>query len=244
MAELIRSAKSSSDWNEYELFAFNIVIEDFDAATFFGTPQLPATTVSPVILNNIARPPPPAVITKDERLFFEFLNRANVMEKAAVDDFTGHILRMLDFDGDERSITTKRELSFTMCGTRVRAKADLAVMFRSSTVIDEPILQLIAEAIAAFVENNRVMQPPLAQQIIPAMTMVGPRPIFYKVPVTQDLVSALVTGQYPAQPTVVQRLVPPVPEEEAYMIHGMNPLVDRRIVFQCLEAMRTLLVSS
>lgn len=112
-----------------------------------------------------------------------------------------------------------------------------------STVTDEPIPQLVAAAIAGFVENNRLRRPPLAQEIIPAITMVGPRPIFYKVPVTQALVSAIITAQYPAQPTIVQRLVPPVPDEEAYIIYGMNSLVDRRIVFQCLEAMRGLLVS-
>lgn len=125
MAQLIRSAKSGSGWSDNELFAFNIVIQDVDAATFFGTPQLPATCISPVILNNVARPPPPAVVTKEERIFFEFLNRANVLEKAAVGDFAGHILRMLDFDGHKRSITTERELTFTMCGT---AKADIAIM--------------------------------------------------------------------------------------------------------------------
>ncbi|KAF9065411.1 hypothetical protein BDP27DRAFT_1269355 [Rhodocollybia butyracea] len=71
--------------------------------------------------------------------------------------------------------------------------------------------------------------------------MVGPRPIFYKVPVTQDLVSYLSTGQYPSQPTIVQRLVPPVADKEAYMVHGMNPLADRRVVFRCLKAMGALL---
>lgn len=109
---------------------------------------------------------------------------------------------------------------------------------------DEPIPQLVAEAVAAFVENSRLRWRPLAQQTLPAITMVGARPIFYKIPVTQALVSALITAQYPAQPTIVQRLVPPVPDEDAYMIHGMNPLPDRLIVFQCLEAMRALLVSN
>lgn len=103
---------------------------------------------------------------------------------------------------------------------------------------------MIAEAIAAFVENNRLRRPPLAQETIYAITMVGTRPIFYKIPVTQALVDDLVTAQYPAQPTVVQRLVPPVPDPSAYMRHGMNRLVDRRIVFQCLEAMRAMLESN
>ena len=134
MAQLIRSAKSGSDWSHNELIAFNIVIQDVNAATFFGTPQLPATTVSPVILNNLTWPPP-AVVTKEEHIFFEFLARANVLEVAAVDNFAGHVLRMLDFDGGERSIATKRELSFTMCGTRVWAKADITVMEGSTYLL-------------------------------------------------------------------------------------------------------------
>ncbi|KAF9522385.1 hypothetical protein CPB83DRAFT_115160 [Crepidotus variabilis] len=113
---------------------------------------------------------------------------------------------------------------------------------KRSTVVGEPIPPLIAASTAAFVENIRLRRPPLAQQTIPAITIVGQRPIFYKVPVTQALVSALITAEYSAEPTVTQSLVPPVLDEEAYyMIHGMNPLEDRRIVFQCLETMRKLL---
>ena len=125
MAQLIRSSKSGGEWTDYELFAFNIVTQDVDIATFFGAPQLPPTTVSPAILNNVA---PPAVITKEDRLFFGYLERANVCGEAAVNDFAGHILRMLNFDDNSRSIATRRELSFTMCGTRVRARADIAVL--------------------------------------------------------------------------------------------------------------------
>lgn len=112
-----------------------------------------------------------------------------------------------------------------------------------TTVTDEPKPQLIAAVIAAFVENNRLRGHPLLQQTFPAITMVGPCPVFYKIPVTQALVDALITSQYPAQPTVVQRLVPLVPDPDSYRRQGMNPLENRGIVFQCLEAMRGLLVS-
>jgi len=126
MAHFIRSAKSGSDWTENELFAFNIVIQDVDVATFFGFPHFPPTTVSPVILNNALQPDLP--ISKDDRLFFQYLERANIGEEATVNDFAGHILRMLNFDDEGRLIATKRELSFTMCGTRVWAEADITVM--------------------------------------------------------------------------------------------------------------------
>ena len=128
MAQLIRSAKSGSDWTDNDLFAFNIVTQDVGVATFFGAPHLPPTTISPVVLNNALRPALRAVISKEDRLFFKYLDRANIGEEAAVDDFAGHILRMLNFDDDDRSIATKRDLSFTMCGTRVWAKADIAIL--------------------------------------------------------------------------------------------------------------------
>ena len=111
------------------------------------------------------------------------------------------------------------------------------------TTVKEPKPRLIAEAIAAFIENNRLRALPLPQKTFPAITMVGPCPIFYKVPITQALVDNLIAGRYPAQPTIVQRLVPPVPDPNSYRMSGMNLLQDRRIVFQCLEAMRRLLVS-
>lgn len=74
-----------------------------------------------------------------------------------------------------------------------------------------------------------------SQQTFPAITIVGPCPIFYKIPVTQALVDTLITAQYPKQPTIVQRLVPPVPYPDLYSRHGLNPLENRAIVFGGVE---------
>lgn len=107
----------------------------------------------------------------------------------------------------------------------------------------EPQAQLIAEAIAAFIANNRHRVLPLAQETLLGITMVGASPIFYKIPITLALVTAVVTAQYPAQPTIVQRFVPPVANPIHYARDGMRPLGNRLIVFQCLEAMRALILS-
>ena len=107
----------------------------------------------------------------------------------------------------------------------------------------EPQAQLIAEAIAAFVANNRQRVLPLAQETLLGITLVGTSPIFYKIPITLALIAALITAQYPAQHTIVQRFVPPVANPIHYMRDGMRPLNNRLIVFQCLEAMRALMVS-
>lgn len=115
--------------------------------------------------------------------------------------------------------------------------------FERDAVTYEPQAQLIAEAIAAFVANNRHRVLPTAQEILLGITMVGASPIFYKIPITQALITAVNTAQYPAQPTIVQRLVPPVANPIHYAREGMRPLGNRVILFQCLEAMRDLMVS-
>ena len=130
MAQIVRSAKSGNKWTENELIGFNITVNTVDVQTFFNVAQLPPTNVSPVILNNVDAPPPPAVLTKDEYLFFTYLERAENALECCVDDLAGHILRMLDFDDvvHRRSLAIKKELSFTMCGETVYAKPDYTVM--------------------------------------------------------------------------------------------------------------------
>lgn len=82
---------------------------------------------------------------------------------------------------------------------------------------------------------------PAADQTFLGIAMVGTSLVFYKIPITQTPADDLAYGRYPAQPTIVQRLVPPVQNENTYKRLGMIPLEKRRIVFRCLEGMRELL---
>ncbi|KAH8831918.1 hypothetical protein DL96DRAFT_1667921 [Flagelloscypha sp. PMI_526] len=255
MAGLNRTAKSGSDWTSSELLAFNISIEDVDVSTFFGIDQLPKVTISSIVLDNDRKPEHP--ISKDARLFFYYLDRANIREKAAVNDFALYLLKLLDFDDEERAIVMRKELTFDMCGNRVYAKPDLCVMrdyelvlmvqeekvsyiemytsfllLRAFNLKDiHPVPQLVADAIAAFVSNNQGQHKQEST------------PLFYKIPISNALVEAVSTAQYPAQPTVVQRLLPPVPDVDFYLDQGLNPLENRIIVLKCCEALKGLLVS-
>lgn len=74
------------------------------------------------------------------------------------------------------------------------------------------------------------------------ITMVGTAPIFYRVIVTERLLRALKHGSYPDEETIVLRFVPPVPQREDYLSFGMRPVANRRIVFQCFEGLKTLMV--
>lgn len=74
--------------------------------------------------------------------------------------------------------------------------------------------------------------------------MVGISPVFYRIFVTMALVDALVTSTYPVEKTTVFRYVPPVPDPQNYAAEGMRPLENRRIVFQCLEAFKSIVIVS
>ena len=70
------------------------------------------------------------------------------------------------------------------------------------------------------------------------LTLTGTVPTFYKIPVTDTLLYSIITVQFPPQPTVVQRLIPPVPNITRLFKDGMRPLENRRIILQCLEAFK------
>jgi hypothetical protein len=68
--------------------------------------------------------------------------------------------------------------------------------------------------------------------------MSGTAPTFYRIPVTEELVDAISCAQHPPNQIVVDKLVPPVPHLHSYMLDGIIPLENRRIVIQCLEAFK------
>jgi hypothetical protein len=55
MTDLLRTAKSGSDWIEAQLRAFNIIVEFQDAATFFGVDPLPQPAVAGEFVNHLTR---------------------------------------------------------------------------------------------------------------------------------------------------------------------------------------------
>lgn len=197
-------------------------------------------------------------------------------EESAVDDFAAFLLRMFDYEADgDRVIRQHPEVSFQMCGQSVSAKPDLAVCDDSECklLVQEvnvslpsvlsitslnPVMQrgashssvgeaqLIAEAIAAFSENNwnRKMSglPALESQAIPGILMSGVSPVFYRIFVGAELVRCACLGVYPTTPTVVHRCIPPVPNQPAYHTEGLLPLQNRRPVLQCFEAFKQFVV--
>ena len=97
MANLLRSAKSGSDWGPSELHAYNIVVEFQNAATFFGVDPLPRPAVAAEVLN---------VVSADEMVNDVNYKLLRYMDLAmdpvpagesAVVDFAVHLLTLLGY---------------------------------------------------------------------------------------------------------------------------------------------------
>ncbi|KAJ3510103.1 hypothetical protein NLJ89_g4865 [Agrocybe chaxingu] len=190
MAQLIRRPKSGSDWTANELAAYNITVVFQDAATFFETPDLP----QPLRNLDLATTQVPA-------------------EESAVVDFAVLLLRALGYAPRGRTLRTRKDLILLVCGENRHAKPDVCLIDEEETVLlvqedrrymapEDPEAQLIVEAIAAFTANNRTRVqtlglPPLPSKVIADITMTGTSPVFYKINVSAEIVTAVGGGAYP-----------------------------------------------
>jgi hypothetical protein len=255
MAELIRSAKSGSDWTSNELAAYNILVEYQDAATFFGTPNLPLpATVNPAIFT--AAGPDDAV---DDGVY-ELLRTMDLAmssapaEESAVDDFAFLLLRALNYNARGRVLRTRKDIPLVVCGENRHAKTDVCVVDQNEILLlvqedkrhmdnSDPEPQLIAEAIAAFAANNRTRQHtlnqlPLNSKVMAGITIRGTAPIFYKIKVTTTLVTSVAGGAYPRGTTTVYAHIPNIPRPNRRWSEGMRPLDNRRVILSCYEAFK------
>ncbi len=57
---------------------------------------------------------------------------------------------------------------------------------------------------------------------VPGITLLGSAPTFYKIAVTQALLTALATAQYPETPTIVQKFRPLVEDPLVFYQNGMG----------------------
>jgi hypothetical protein len=110
-----------------------------------------------------------------------------------------------------------------------------------------PSTQLVLEAVAAFDANNRRQEelqlPPQQHAIMPGIMLIGTYPIFYKIPVSITLLTAIQECQYPEQETVVNYYAPVLPEHldgEGYY-QGMKPVGNRNVLLSCYEAFKQFL---
>ncbi|KAH9012852.1 hypothetical protein EDB83DRAFT_2444615 [Lactarius deliciosus] len=260
MATLVRSTKSGSDWTRNELRAYNITVAPQDVTTFFGNPSLPQPSVHKVILDN-KKYPPDGIADKPDRNFFFYLETAMSIPpggESAFGDFVAHLLGLLGYDDvGDRFICRQKDITLLIGERYTNATADVCLVTRRNTkillVVQEdknflegvdPEPQLIAQAIAAFQYNNLLLESsgkePIRAKTIPGIVIFGTTPTFYKITVTQDLVDAVVGARYPANPTAVYKLIPPVEDLYGLDQDGMQPLNNRAVILGCFEAFKQL----
>ncbi|KAK6967040.1 hypothetical protein R3P38DRAFT_2753981 [Favolaschia claudopus] len=255
MSQLIRSAKSGSDWTQNDLDSYRIRVEYLDVATFFQIPDLPQPTVRHPAILTLSDP----ANTTDEDVYQFLRGMEQAMlpldaEESAVDDFAVLLLREVGYAPLGRIIRTRKDIPLVICGENRHAKTDVCIIDDSGILLlvqedkrhlegGNPIPQLIAEAIAAFQSNNVTREqvlglPPLHSKVVAGITMKGTAPIFFKIPMTQELSAAVMGGRYPIVETVVQALLPPIERPSSRLVEGMLPLDNRLRLLSCYEAFK------
>ncbi len=73
---------------------------------------------------------------------------------------------------------------------------------------------------------------------MPGIILYGTMPIFYKIPITTNLVHNVWHGTYPSEPTIVSIHVPDLPSPKHRYSKGMKPLDNRQAVLCCYEAFK------
>lgn len=254
MANLLRSAKSGSDWGVSELAAYNIKVQFQDAVTFFGVDPLPAPTVAVELLTRVNADDMDADSNYKLIRYMDLAMDPVPTEESAVDDFAVQLLTVLGYVPRSRMARTRADIPLWICGELRHAKTDVCIVDSDDILLltqedkrhkeqKDPEPQLIAEAIAAFQANNnrrtRVLgQDPIKAKVVPGIILVGSSPTFFKVPVTSELAEAVALGEYPATPTVVRAHLPVLPRPARRLSEGMKPLDNRRRILACYEAFK------
>ena len=257
MAEIIRCAKSGSDWTTNELAAYNITVEYQDVATFFGAHDLPQpATINPAVLTTTS--PDDAVDTG----VYEILRTMDLAmapapaEESAIDGFAVLLLRALGHTTRGRVLRSRKDIPLIICGENRLAKTDVCVVDQNEILLlvqedkrhlenSDPEPQLIAEAIAAFAANNRarqktLRQPPLDSKVMAGITMQGTAPIFCKIKAATTLVACVAGGLYPQAVTTVYAHIPSIPRPNRRWSEAVKPLENREVILPCFESFKLL----
>jgi len=167
MANLLRTAKSGSDWTRAELDAYNITIVPQTKTEFFGTNDFPDPT-EPSLLGFMTNESRQTATDKKTKQLLHYLDLAmdpKMGQEAAVDNFAAELLRGLNYDDNDRIVFIRHALPFLICGENSIAQTDVCLMDddeillllqedKRLTSMKDPEPQIIAETIAAFATNN------------------------------------------------------------------------------------------
>ncbi|KAJ7779220.1 hypothetical protein B0H16DRAFT_1300546, partial [Mycena metata] len=128
--------------------------------------------------------------------------------RSTVDDFAVILLRKLGYTPvGRRAIRTRKNIPFLIYGEKRLAKTDVCIIAddgisrvgKNKGKGEEPIPHLVAEAITVFRSNNVAREQtlglsPIPLKVIPGIPMEGTSPTFFKIPVTQNMMTVVMGG--------------------------------------------------
>ncbi|KAK0470241.1 uncharacterized protein EV420DRAFT_100107 [Desarmillaria tabescens] len=256
MANITRSSKPSNDWTSNDLAAYNITVLCQSTDAFFGyTPNTIPDGIDPDFLTATIVPPNCENLSDHTYRLLQYLDiatHAGSNQESAINDFAKELLSLLGFEERGTVLRLRYSIPFMICGDDGRvAQTNLCLVQGNTTILlviqnetaigtKNPEAQVIAEAIAAFQYNNvardRNGLDPLDSMTIPAITMISTRPVFYKIPVTQQLSNAIAMAQCPVSKTEIVKCV--VAPHSCRLSEGMEVPEFRQEVLQHYEAFR------
>ena len=104
----------------------------------------------------------------------------------------------------------------------------------------------MAAALGAFCKDNEKRATkelaPMSSKMYIGIITIASAHFFYKITITQALVDAVRRkSKSPAEEIIIERFIPPVRDIDDFLRDGMLPLDNRRVIFQCYEALKELL---
>ena len=221
----IWSAKSGSGWTKNELIAYNISVSSVPAEDFFSSVAKPLLDhLDPNILIAPAGAKGPN-LSDTVIVYLGYFDLAvSATQESSIDNFAVRTLDLLGFNKCSTVVATYYAIPLTICADSNQIAQMYVCLLHHPTMvllvlIEDKTLsnrtdaesQVIADAIAAFQFNNQKQKERgiagLAAMTIPCFTMSGTCLTFYLIPVTQELITAVISGMYPATETQVLRCV-------------------------------------
>ena len=266
-----RPAKMGRNWTFNELNAYNIRITTVDTNTFFGISELPAPVVSPVILNHATAPAGLELSYGDDIFFrsLHLTTLDDWVERDFAFHLLGPVLEIQTYGRLQRRLpkfpfVMNERRVYATPNASMQDQDDYLIMIVEAETVSFPLLpcgrasltptktsgdreepRLVADALAAFTADNKRRTdaglPPIPSKRYIGLSMIRSAPRLYKITITQALLNAVVTFQLPAEETIIERFIPPVPNMDNFFVEGMMSLENRYICLQCFEALKGLL---
>jgi len=252
MTHIPRSAKSGINWASRELRAYNIIVQDQVAQKFFGSEPTQLPQVDPKFVTGTVDSQGLSDTSFRLLKYLSLASRGSVGQESALHDFSCEILRLVGVEERGTLLRSRYAIPLVIGGKARLAQTNICLVHPTIPILlvlqedtfgfdsRGPEPQAIAGAIAAFQFNNRYHLHPHFNDFdlmtIPCIAMLGTHPVFYKVPITKALSSAVMHDTYPHKTTIVTRCrVPPL---SGRTYDGMEVPAFRRVALQYYQAFK------